>query len=438
MRKTSRFKRALAGLLAFGRGEGGNVAVIFGIVIIPIMAAAGAAVDYSHANSVRTALQSALDSTALMLARDAAAKDDGQLDVAAKNYFNALFTRGEGKLVTINANYDASGAPSLTVNASVIMDTAFMRIFGTPTMTIGSTSIVKWGNTKLRVALVLDNTGSMSSSNKMTSMKTAAKELLAQLQAAATSKEDVYVSIIPFSKDVSMGKTNYGQSWLRWDLWEEENGSCNKDKYDKKTSCLSGNGKWTPASRSTWNGCITDRDQNFDTTNTAPNTNAIATLFPAEQYASCPVPMMGLSNNWTSLKAKIDEMQPNGNTNQAIGLQWGFQSLTAEPFTIPPKDSNFKYKDIIILLTDGLNTEDRWYTNQQSIDARQTITCANVKAAGITIYAIQVNTNGDPTSALLQSCASSSDKFFILTSANQILTTFNTIGSELTKLRVAQ
>ena len=65
-------------------------------------------------------------------------------------------------------------------------------------------------------------------------------------------------------------------------------------------------------------------------------------------------------------------------------------------------------------------------------------TCANIKGAGITIYAIQVNTGGDPTSTLLRNCASSSDKFFLLTSANQIVTTFNTIGTNLTKLRIAQ
>src|SRR5215210_8693326 len=91
----------------------GNVAIMFGIAILPIMAAIGAAVDYSHASSVKTAMQAALDSTALMLSRDAAGKDDGQLDAAAKNYFTALFTRSEGKNVTINATYDATGGRSL-------------------------------------------------------------------------------------------------------------------------------------------------------------------------------------------------------------------------------------------------------------------------------------------------------------------------------------
>jgi len=116
----------------------------------------------------------------------------------------------------------------------------------------------------------------------------------------------------------------------------------------------------------------------------------------------------------------------------------GYQSLTAAPFTIPPKDSNYTYKEVIILLTDGLNTEDRWYNNASQIDARQKITCDNVKAAGITLYTIQVNTTGDPTSTLLKECASTQDKFYMLTSANAMITVFNQIGTELSNLRVAK
>jgi hypothetical protein len=65
-------------------------------------------------------------------------------------------------------------------------------------------------------------------------------------------------------------------------------------------------------------------------------------------------------------------------------------------------------------------------------------TCANIKAAGITIYTIQVNTGGDPTSTLLQNCASDTNKFWMLTSSGQIAMTFQQIGTNLTQLRVAQ
>jgi len=49
---------------------------------------------------------------------------------------------------------------------------------------------------------------------------------------------------------------------------------------------------------------------------------------------------MGLSNYRNALSTIIDAMQPQGNTNQAIGLQMGWQSLMATPFTVPPRDPN--------------------------------------------------------------------------------------------------
>ena len=92
----------------------------------------------------------------------------------------------------------------------------------------------------------------------------------------------------------------------------------------------------------------------------------------------------------------------------------------------------------IIMLTDGLNTENRWSTNQATIDARTEKVCENIKNAGITIYTVQVNTDGDPKSTLLQDCASSAGKFFLLTSADEIVTTFDQIGTDLAKLRIAK
>ncbi len=77
-------------------------------------------------------------------------------------------------------------------------------------------------------------------------------------------------------------------------------------------------------------------------------------------------------------------------------------------------------------MSDGLNTHDRWYGNgsatSTSVDKRMyesaTVgTCANIKAARITIYTIHVNTGGDPTSTLLQNCATDPDKFWMVTTA---------------------
>jgi hypothetical protein len=89
-------------------------------------------------------------------------------------------------------------------------------------------------------------------------------------------------------------------------------------------------------------------------------------------------------------------------------------------------------------------TQNRWYTDQTSIDNRQKLTCDNVNTAGITLYTIQVNTGADPTPTLLQNCAGSpgkypdASKFFLLTSASQMVTTFKEIGTKLSSLRISQ
>jgi len=426
-------------LTRFWKNRRGSVAPMLGIAIIPLMGAVGAAVDYSRANATRTAFQASLDSAALMMSKNAALQTTSQLQAAATDYVNAVFTATDARNVTVTASYSTSNGSQLVLNGSAVINTNFLSIFGIDQLNITASTTSTWGNTRLRVALVLDNTGSMASSNKMTALKTASQNLLTQLKNAAVTADDVYVSIIPFNKDVNVDSSNVSASWLRWDLWEAVNGRCSRSTYTTQSSCVAAGRIWTPNSHSTWNGCVTDRDQNFDTTNDAPV--AGSTLYPTEQYSSCPVSLVGLNNDWTSLSNKITAMQPVGNTNQAIGLQMGWQSLTAAPFTVPAMDPNYKYSQVIILLSDGLNTQDRWYTTASSIDARQQKTCDNIKAAGITIYTVQVNTDNEATSTLLQNCASSTpgttDHFFLLTSSEQIVTTFGQIGTALSNLRLA-
>ncbi len=170
-------------------------------------------------------------------------------------------------------------------------------------------------------------------------------------------------------------------------------------------------------------------------------------MFAAEQYSACPQAVMGLSYNWTAMTTEVNNMVANGNTNQNIGLELGWMSLVGGgPFTAPPMDPGYTYQQVIILLTDGLNTQNRWYSDTDMcgtvmcIDARQKVTCDNIKNAGITIYTIQVNTQTpkDPTSTLLQNCASDPSKFFLLTSSTEIVTAFNQIGTQLSQLRIAK
>ncbi len=437
-------------LLRFCRDRRGGVAPMFAIAVIPVFGLVGAAVDYSRANSIRAGMQSAIDATSLAMAKLAPTLTQTELQQKSNDYFKAMFNHPEAKNVVITPTYTTAGGSQLKISVSGSMDTSFMKLMGFSNLNIGTNSTVKWGMNRLRVALALDNTGSMNDAGKIGALKTATKNLLTQLKNAATQNGDVYVSIIPFSRDVNASEIGDSSSnWIRWkktgtdtDSWNDNNGTC-KDysgwsEPHSKSSCENKGGSWKSAKHKTWNGCIMDRDQSYDVTNTAPDTGTPATLFPAEQYSSCPTAMMGLTYDWTALTTKVDAMYPDGNTNQAIGLAWAWQSLTQAPFTVPSKDANYQYSEVIILMSDGLNTENRWTTDQNTIDTRQKLMCDNVKASGVTLYTIHVNTDGDPTSSVLQYCASGADKFFTVTSSGQINTVFTTIGTNLSKLRIAK
>jgi Flp pilus assembly protein TadG len=420
-------------LSRFFRDKRASIVPLFALAIVPITGLVGAAVDYTRAAAARTAMQVALDSTALAVAKNAANENADQIQANADSYFKALFNRPEAQNVTVKATYDSASGSKVVVSASANIQTYFMSVMGYSTLPIAANSTSVWGNTRLRVALALDVTGSMASNNKMTAMKAATHNLLKTLKDAAQKDGDVYVSIIPFNKDVNVGPDKYEQSWVDWSEWNNKNGSCSKSWYDTQSSCTSNGGTWTAANHNTWTGCVMDRDQNYDTLNTAPESGA---LFPAQQYSSCPAALMPLSYDWTALNAKVDDLQPAGNTNQTIGLAWGWQSLSeTSPLNAPAKDPKYKYQDIIILLTDGLNTQNRWSSNQSAIDTRMEKACDNAKAAKITIYTVLVM---EGNASLLQNCASDQSKFFQLTSADEIITTFNTIGSNLTQLRIAK
>jgi len=566
----TKFRSALR---AFRVARTGNVAITFAFATLPILAGVGAAVDYSHANSVKVAMQAALDSTALMISKEAATDTASQLQTNAQKYFLALFTRPEAQNITVTASFTTTDGTAVVMNSTADVPTSILGIIGYDTITVASSSTAKWGSNLLRVALVLDNTGSMADAGKMTALQSATKSLLTQLQTAATNNGDVYVSIVPFVKDVNLGASNYTSDYLYWDdaaksdnnSWDANNGTCSVSGYSPRNTCIaksscsisgyttqitctgagtcsvSGNnsqsscstagtctisGKssqstctgagicsngaettqstctgnnacsksqyasknncqnnggtwgfgpwshgvwtaatwtpgvwtaatWTPNNHSTWTGCVRDRGNsggpdtvaNYDTNVGSTDITIPSSLYPAEQYSSCPQAVMGLNYNWTSMKSLVDNMSPSGSTNQAIGLQLGWMSLVGGgPFSVPAYKTGYTYSKAIILLTDGLNTQDRWYGDGSSlgtsddakIDARQALTCANAKAAGITLYTIQVNTGNDPTSTLLQNCASTSDKFYLLTSASQIIAAFTKIGTDLSQLRVAK
>jgi Flp pilus assembly protein TadG len=263
-----------------------------------------------------------------------------------------------------------------------------------------------------------------------------------------TTCQAAYGAWTPASCDIS-GISSQSTCQNTYGVWTWTTGNCNLAGYTTQTTCQNGKAVWTPNSHTTWNGCVEDRGNssgpdttnNYDAMSTAPTT-ATASKFLAEQYSSCPQSILPLGYDWTALSNKVDAMVADGSTNQPIGLVWGWHALTnSDPLnagSLPANTSRY-----IIILSDGLNTEDRWYGDgvhqSTSVDSRMTAVCTNAKAAGIVIYALFVDIGGTQgNSSVMQSCATDSSKYWDLTSASQISAAFTAIGQQITNLRVSQ
>jgi Mg-chelatase subunit ChlD len=407
------------------------VAVTFAIAILPLLCSAGIAVDYSRAITARTILQSAVDGVALKLSREAASLSPSELKQRARSDLLVMLGESDIRSVDVATIYIAN-PPSLSIATSGSLDTAFMNILGFRKMDIDAEAMVAWGDKgKMQIALALDNTGSMSSSGKIAALRTAAHNLLDQLEEMSES-EEVEVAIIPFANAVNVGTGNIAQTWLNWEYYNTAG----------NWTVSSGNVSGAGLDKSAWQGCVMDRDQPHDVKATTPSAFTKATLFPAIRTNKCPAALSPLTSNWVALHNLVDKMSASGTsplagTNQTIGLSWAWQALTqGAPLNAPaPGDDSLR---IIVLMSDGLNTDNRWSGDTASVDARTKLACSNAKAEGIILYTVQVNTDNAPTSNLLKQCASEPKMFYLAKSASETISVFASIGSSLLNVRLSQ
>ncbi|ABS61850.1 von Willebrand factor type A [Parvibaculum lavamentivorans DS-1] len=420
----------------------GNFAAIFAIAIIPVVAAAGATVDISRAYIVESRLKAALDASALAVG-GATGMTTSQMQAMAQSFFNANYPASKlGVPGTLSVS-QSGNVVSLSVHAQ--LPTTLMGVVGINTLNVSATSQVTRMGKKLEVALVLDNTGSMASGGRMTVLKTAAKNLITTVSAAATNPGDVKVAIVPFNVDVNIGTTNENVSWLHWDEFTPSGGGGNGNGNCNIIQILLGlcNNNNNSNSHAGWEGCVMDRDQNYDAQNTFPPPNpggSNATRYPASNSDSdnsnCNLQtIMPLSTNWSALNSHIDAMASAGNTNTTIGLAWGWNMLTQGGPLSSAAAPAANLDKVIVFLTDGDNTRNRWSNNSNTINARTTLICNNIKAAGIKVYSVRV-IEGNAT--LIRNCATEPGMYYSVTTASELTSVFASIAQSLSNLRISR
>ena len=168
--------RVAGAIRRFRRGEGGNVTLTFGLLLIPLMAAVGAAVDYGRANNYRSQLMAAADAASVgAVAKSSPAvaaaitmQNDGNIPSGVADalaIFNAqLLTKTNwwSALAPQATVTKSNGVVSSTVQFTAQVPAMFMKLFGKTSIPISGVS--KASNRVplyIDFYLLLDNTPSM-------------------------------------------------------------------------------------------------------------------------------------------------------------------------------------------------------------------------------------------------------------------------------------
>jgi len=378
----------------------GNVAMMFAMTAIPLVGLVGAAIDYSNAYRVKERLQTAVDSAALAVARDGADMSDAEIEELANKFFKAHFDPVDiGNVGEIQVSRNDA-----TVELKVVgtVPTWLLPVIGVDQLSFGAETAVLTDNVTAEIALVLDNSGSMSGS-KISSLRTAARKLVDTLYGPSEVNPNLSFSLVPFSSAVNVGTQYKNASWI--------DGQGLSPLHSLEFSVPSNRfALYDRITNVSWPGCVETRSYPMDVNDTAPSVGNPETLFvpyfaPDEpdsgsywnnylsdatgssdksvrqknvakyapgsfaqasalgsSYGRGPAflcnsqPIMALTNNKTAVKAAIDSMEALGGTNITEGLVWGWRTLSpGEPFTQGLPYNEVSNRKVMILLTDGSN-----------------------------------------------------------------------------------
>ena len=109
---------AMRRVRAFVPEARGQVAITFAVVLVPVIGAIGAGIDFGRASLTSTSMQAALDATALGLLTTPASLSPNALPAAAQKLFASSFKESGVQDVRVNPVYDAASSTPLGKRAS--------------------------------------------------------------------------------------------------------------------------------------------------------------------------------------------------------------------------------------------------------------------------------------------------------------------------------
>ncbi|MCJ8507011.1 pilus assembly protein TadG-related protein [Rhizobium lemnae] len=417
----------------------GNFGVLSALVAVPVIAAAGLAVDISNARDRQTQAQTLADAAALAAAAKytSGVTQSEQLSSIASSY---LVTGSDVSMRLLRAPYLSADGGSLCIDVASDVGATLMQIVGIRSTAVSVVSCAVIGSTSsnVEIALVLDVSSSMIEEGRFAPMQEAVKSFLAAFPNNGKAK----ISIVPFSSRISVGmeRTDWLKAYggdpavpARWTNPLSVHKTATISKWLDGTTNLA-----KTSSNYYWMGCIEPRADvemkdsgSVSSASLGDNPPQTKPFVPMDSNdgsgkSFCPPPITPLTSDINYLQGVISNMTSQGSTRLDVGIVGGWYTLSPKWRSawdgIAPVDYGGNTKKILVFMTDGqMNVKygpteaDKldWICYNDRTDSCNDIaldaflkTCASIKSAGITIYTVSYSPDADTSN--LRKCASSS------------------------------
>lgn len=422
------------------RETNGNVAMVFALLLVPLIAMGGAGIDLARYEAIRVEMQDGLDRG--VLAAASLSQKEKPEDTLRSFMKNLDYAQDIALSFT-----ETKGLNSRKINASAayVMNTTFIHLVGVRQLSVAAVSTAEEAKQNIEMSLMLDMSGSMNG-NRIKNLKKAAQQFIDQVLTDET-KDYTTITIVPYAGHVNIGAAVFDKLGAKRD---HSNSSC----VELSTT---GFGSGVPSFKDAaqvphftqWNYGRTDLKPWW-----------------------CPVESTAItyfSNDATYLKNRITQLELHDGTGTQNAMQWGYMLLNPGAKTIVNAAIDAKMMDakfanrpaafgdpdtmkVIVLMTDGAITEQyrpKDYSrpvsqapdNKQIINSTDTAkmlssVCTAAKTNGITVFTIGFEVSGNATTQMTN-CATSPGHYYPA-SGSGIGDAFKSISTSIKKLRLTQ
>lgn len=352
-------------LMRFARDEDG-VLVVFGVyVFLLILMIGGIGIDLMRVERDRSQLQYTLD-RALLAAADLDQTLEAQLVV--DDYFEKAGLAAFTPEVVVS---EGLGFKVVSGTATAQVKTQFMHMMGVDSMSAPATSTAEERIEGVEISLVLDVSGSMGLDNRLPRLKTAAHAFIDEM-VANTEDGKLSISIIPYATQVTASEDFLNEFAV---TQEHTYSNCvNFDSADFQTTAISTTQSLKRAVHFDPNNSWGHNGKKDGRTDYYNGPRLVTDVVCATEKSR---EMMIMQKNATTLKNFISGLSAGGYTSIDLGMKWAAALLdpSLQPVVdgmitanlvdnqfsaLPHSYNNSQALKVIVLMTDGENTEQRY------------------------------------------------------------------------------